>query len=83
MRPKSFKEYTPKGPCTHIAYIHWPQSTYIGTTVRPKYILFGYMHPEGTLFVSTWFRLAYATRISGDVDPQGQGSKQRGLGFRV
>ena len=28
-------------------YIHWPQSTYIGTTLRPKYILFGYMDPQG------------------------------------
>ena len=27
--------------------IHWPQSTYIGTTLRPKYILVGYMDPLG------------------------------------
>ena len=26
-------------------YILWPQSTYIGTTSMPKYILFGYMDP--------------------------------------
>ena len=26
-------------------YTLWPQSTYIGTTLRPKYILFGYMDP--------------------------------------
>ena len=25
----------------------WPQSTYIGTSLRPKYILFGYMDPSG------------------------------------
>ena len=35
---------TPKGPYTQIVYIHWPQSTDIGTTLRPKYILFGYIH---------------------------------------
>ena len=28
-------------------YIHWSLSTYIGTTLRPKYILLGYMDPEG------------------------------------
>ena len=27
-------------------YILWPQSTYIGTTLRPKCILFGYMDPK-------------------------------------
>ena len=27
-----------------IYYIHWPQSTQIGTTLRP-YILFGYLDP--------------------------------------
>ena len=32
----------PKGPCSQID-IHRPQSTQIGTTLRPKYILFGYM----------------------------------------
>ena len=26
-------------------YILWPQSTYMETTLRPKYILFGYMDP--------------------------------------
>ena len=30
----------PKDPCTH-----WPQSTYVGTTFRPKYILSGCMDP--------------------------------------
>ena len=35
-----------KGPCTRM-YIHWPQCTYKGTTLRPKYILFGYMDPWG------------------------------------
>ena len=28
----------PKGPCTTIVHILWPQSTYIGATLRPKYI---------------------------------------------
>ena len=29
-------------------YILWPQSTYIGTILRPKYIiLFGHMDPSG------------------------------------
>ena len=29
-------------------YILWPQSIYIGTTLRPKYILlFEYMDPQG------------------------------------
>ena len=28
-------------------YILWPQSTHIGTTLRPTYILFGYMDPQG------------------------------------
>ena len=31
--------HNPKGPCTRM-YIHWPQCTYKGTTLRPKYILF-------------------------------------------
>ena len=30
----------PKGPCTHIDIL-WPQSTQIGTTLRPKYIYLG------------------------------------------
>ena len=36
----------PKGPCTQIVYT-LPQSTFLGTTLRPKSILFGYMDPEG------------------------------------
>ena len=34
-----------KGPCAQTQYILWPQCTYIGSTLRPKYILFGYMDP--------------------------------------
>ena len=26
---------------------HWPQSTCVGTTLRPKYLTFGYMDPWG------------------------------------
>ena len=36
-----------KGPCIQTVYRLWPQSTYIGTTLRPKYLLFGYMDPQG------------------------------------
>ena len=28
-------------------YLRWPQSTEIGITVRPSYILLGYKDPEG------------------------------------
>ena len=31
----------------NIIQLLWPQSTYIGTTLRPMYILFGYIHPSG------------------------------------
>ena len=33
-----------RAPRVHVPkrYILWPQSTYIGTTLRPKYILFEY-----------------------------------------
>ena len=38
----------PKGPCTQIVcYILWAQCTYIGSTSRPKYILFGHVDPSG------------------------------------
>ena len=30
-----------------IEYILWPLSTYTGTTLRPKCILYGYMDPLG------------------------------------
>ena len=30
-----------------IQYILWPQSTYIGTPLRLKYVLYGYMEPKG------------------------------------
>ena len=32
--------------CSYRIYIG-PQNTCIGTTLRPKYLLFGYMDPEG------------------------------------
>ena len=35
----------PKDPCNQIVYTLAP-STYIGTTLRPKHILFGYMNPK-------------------------------------
>ena len=38
-------EPQPKGPCSQIV-LHWPQSTYIGTALRPKYTLFGCMDPS-------------------------------------
>ena len=28
-------------------YILWPQTTYVGTTLRPKYILVGHGDPQG------------------------------------
>ena len=37
----------PKGPCTQIVYNTWPCSTSTGSTLKPKYIQFGYMDPEG------------------------------------
>ena len=40
--------YIPKGPCSHIVYTVAPKS-YIGTTSRPKYVLFGDMDPQGTV----------------------------------
>ena len=36
------------GSCTQIAIL-WPQSTYIGISLRPKYSLLGYMDPQGFL----------------------------------
>ena len=42
-------ELIPKGPCAQITF--WPQSTYVGTTLRPEYRLFGYMEPSGKLLV--------------------------------
>ena len=36
---------TSKDPCTYMQYILWLESTYIGTTLRPKYILYGHMDP--------------------------------------
>ena len=30
-------------------YTHCAQSSYVGTTLRPKHILFGHMDPEGKL----------------------------------
>ena len=45
----------PTGPCTQIyIYICLSQilcslSTYIGTTLKPKYLLYGHMDPEGCM----------------------------------
>ena len=39
MVPKALRVHVPK------EYILWAQGTYIGTTLGPKYILFGYMDP--------------------------------------
>ena len=38
----------PQGPCTQIVSTLAPKYAYIGTTVRPRYILFGYMDPWGS-----------------------------------
>ena len=35
----------PKGPCTQIVYTLAPMYLYIGSTLRPKYILLGHMDP--------------------------------------
>ena len=40
-----------QGQCAQLVYI-WPQSTQKGITVRPKYILFGHMDPEGVTEVA-------------------------------
>ena len=41
----------PKGPRSQRVYIYilWPQSSYIGTSLTPKYILFGHMDPQGKI----------------------------------
>ena len=38
-------EAYPEGSCTQIVYTSAPKYLYIGTTLRPKYIVFGYMDP--------------------------------------
>ena len=43
----SLKHKNPKGPCTQIVHTLAPKYLYLGTTLRPKYILFGYMDPWG------------------------------------
>ena len=44
LRPYGLKAPDPKGPCTQIVYFG-PKVRIKGTTLRPKYILFGYMDP--------------------------------------
>ena len=37
----------PKGPCTRIVYTLAPEYLYyIGSTLRPEYVLLGYMDPR-------------------------------------
>ena len=50
-----------------ILYILWPQSTYIGTTLRPKYIRFGHMDPQGVLASSSipWSLARYPEHARG------------------
>ena len=36
---KRCKAPNPKAPCSHIVYVLRPYSTYIGTPLRPKYLL--------------------------------------------
>ena len=45
-------------------YILWPHCTYIGSTLRPMYILFGYMDPASFCFVSSRYK-SWARVIAG------------------
>ena len=57
----------PKGPCAQIVHTLAPNYLPIGTTVRPKYILFRYMDPEGLVSVFSFTGCRWSTVLAWDL----------------